>query len=337
MTSENVAPPLSKDNIPRQDLVSLVRKWADVNTDGLLDASCKTFSTVGVEGLIGYRIEAGNAVVFGDPVCAAEDKGKLATEFQNYCQSQKMGVVYAVVSEEFAGWAAQNLASVSIEFGEKFILDPLSNPMDKKGSKAGLVRKKVKHALAEGAVIQEYTGDDPKLESEIEAVANAWLDSRHGPQVYLAHVSLFQDRYGKRWFYAMMGDHLVGILLLNQLQVKEGWLLNNVMITKDAPNGISELLVISALQTLEKEGCRFVTIGPVPAKQLGQIVGLGNLSTKATRFAYKCAQKIFHLNGHEIFWEKFQPEIQSSFLLFPQQNLSFSSIRALLRAFNVGI
>jgi len=326
-----------KQFLDRKKLVNLVRKWGDVNTDGILDFTCRIFCDPRIEGLIGYRIESGNAVVFGDPVCAEADKPELAKAFQQFCRAQKVGVVYIITSEEFANWAAQNLGSVLIEFGEKFVLNPLNNPAERTGSKAILVRKKVKHALREGALVEEYSGDDPDIEKAIEEVATTWQKARRGPQVYLAHFTLFNDRAGKRWFYAKQGEKIVGILILNELQSHNGWLLNNVMITKDAPHGTSELLVISTLRVLEKENCQSVTIGPVPGKQLGKIRGLGIFSETITGWIYRIAKKFFHLDGHEAFWEKFQPTTYSSYLLFPEKNLSFSSIKALLKALNVDV
>jgi lysylphosphatidylglycerol synthetase-like protein (DUF2156 family) len=320
--------------LDRETVVKLVRKWADVNTDGILDSNCQIYFHPDIEGLIGYRVESGNAVVFGDPVCAQIDKPALATAFQTYCAAENLGVVYTIVSEEFANWASQHLSSVLIEFGEKFVLNPLSNPMDHKGSKAGLVRKKVKHALQEGVVVQEYFGDDKTIEDGIEELATLWQKGRHGPQVYLAQVTLFKDRVGKRWFYATKEGKIVGILLLNEMQAHMGWLLNNVMLSKEAPNGLSELLVIATLQVLEKENCQFVMIGPVPGKELGKISGLSPFSTRAMRWFYQFAKKLFNLHGHEVFWEKFQPAVHSSYLLFPKKNLSFSSVKALLKALN---
>jgi hypothetical protein len=88
---------------------------------------------------------------------------------------------------------------------------------------------------------------------------------------------------------------------------------------------------------LEKENCQSVIIGPVPSKKLGKISGLGSFSEIITKWAYKFAKKVFNLGGHDVFWGKFQPTIYSSFLLFPENNLSISSVRALLKALNVNI
>jgi lysylphosphatidylglycerol synthetase-like protein (DUF2156 family) len=314
----------------RPRLVELVRKWAEVNTDGVLDKTTQFFSVPHIEGVIGYRIEMGNAVVYGDPVCASTDKVALAKEFERYCQSRKLQVVYIIVSEEFATLATQELAFSAIEFGKKFILDPLKYAE----AKTALLRKKIRQSSRHGVEIHEYTGTDAEIEKAMEQVATAWVEARKGIQIYLAKPTLFADRAGKRWFYAKQGEKIIGFALLNELQSHQGWLLNNVMVAKGSPSGVSEHLVSSALQALEKEQCRFVLVGPVPAKELGKTIGLGQTITVLIRWIFKALKKICHLEGHEIFWDKFQPELRPSFLLFPKR-FRFSSVVALLRALNI--
>src|SRR5581483_5166099 len=259
--------------LDRSRVVELVRKWGEVNTDGILDQTTQIFSVPHIEGLIGYRVELGNAVVYGDPVCAPSEKVALAKEFEAYCKTQKMVVIYIIVSEEFAQMAFDHLSFSLIEFGRKFILDP-AHYIEPKTS---LLRKKVRQSSRHEVTIHEYTENDPTIEKSIEDVAHAWVKARKGIQIYLAELTLFADRIGKRWFYAKYQDKIVGVALLNKLESQEGWLLNNVMVAKDTPSGVSEHLVVSALQTIEKEQCHFVLIGPVPAKDLGKMVGLNRL------------------------------------------------------------
>ncbi|MBA3238066.1 MAG: DUF2156 domain-containing protein [Parachlamydiaceae bacterium] len=320
-----------------QSRVELVRKWGDVNTNGLLEVSTLGFSIPEIEGFIGYRIEAANAVVLGEPACALENKGALAFAFQDYCALKNLGVVYTIVSQDFAKWAQNNLEAATIEFGEKYIFDPHSNPMNNQGHKASLVRRKFKHAIKEGAVVKEYLEYDILIEQEIENASEEWLKSRHGPQIYLCHMTLFKNRYGKRWFYAERSGKIVGLLILNNIETKKGWLITNVMMFKDAPHGLSELLIISVLQLLEKENCRYVLAGPIPTKQLGKINGITYFKAKLTGWIFKFAKFIFHLEGHEVFWDKFQPQSESSYLVFPKKNLTYSSIKALMRAYNVSV
>ncbi len=319
--------------LDRSRVVELVRKWGEVNTDGILDQTTQIFSVPHIEGLIGYRVELGNAVVYGDPVCAPSEKVALAKEFEAYCKTQKMVVIYIIVSEEFAQMAFDHLSFSLIEFGRKFILDP-AHYIEPKTS---LLRKKVRQSSRHEVTIHEYTENDPTIEKSIEDVAHAWVKARKGIQIYLAELTLFADRIGKRWFYAKYQDKIVGVALLNKLESQEGWLLNNVMVAKDTPSGVSEHLVVSALQTIEKEQCHFVLIGPVPAKDLGKMVGLNRLIILLASWGFRAIRKVCHLDGHEVFWDKFQPEHRSSYLLFPKNRFRLSSVFALLRALNINV
>lgn len=326
--------PIEKITPDRNNLVKLVRQWGDVNTDGILDASCQFFTTPDIEGLIGYRIESGNAVIFGDPVCATKDQSQLAQAFQQFCLEQALGIVYIIASEAFSQRTSHDPSTVLIEFGVTFTLNPCHNPINLTGSKSALLRKKLRHAAHEGITFTEYITEDKSVEIALEKISTAWQKERQGPQIFLTHPTLFNDRIGKRWFYALQSGEIIGFLILNELKRYHGWLLNNVMLNKDAANGVSELLVISTLQVLEKEGCQSVTIGPVPRKKLGEIRGLSRFSALITQGIYHLSKTFFNLGGHELFWEKFQPTRQASYLLFPNNNLSFKSIKAIMRALN---
>jgi len=324
--------PLSQDQI-----IELVRKWADTNSEGILFHKTHIFSIPHIEGLIGYHIAANNAVVLGDPVCAPQDKASLAEAFQRHCEERKLGVVYTIVSEEFTRWAAENLSSSLIEFGQTHIIDPSNNPVNKTGPRAVRLRNKIKQALHAGVTIQEYLGQDSELENQMEQVVVAWVKARRGLQAFFSTPGMFDHRQGKRWFYAENGGIILGVLTLHRLESHQGWLISHVMMTKNAPHGVSELLVTSALQTLAKENCRFVIAGPTPAGELGKVSGLSRLTETVVRWIYKGIIRLLRLNGPRIFWDKFQPTTESSYLLFPQHNLNFTSVKAILKSYNIGL
>jgi hypothetical protein len=94
-------------------------------------------------------------------------------------------------------------------------------------------------------------------------LAEKWLNARKGPQIHIAAPTYFQNRVGKRWFYAKQGEQIIGFLILNQVQSENGWLLNNLITLPDAVGGTSELLIIKCLETLKDEKCVRVITGPV--------------------------------------------------------------------------
>lgn len=334
-TEEALSSSRNTINTQPELILDYVRKWGGAASDAVLDPQCQAFTVPNIEGMIGYRVEFSSAIVFGDPVCPPQQIKDLTLAFHTYCQQQKWSIIYITTSEEFAKWAINNICKTSVEFGEELIIDPHADPRAREGVQASLVRRKVKHALREGASVKEYLSNDPLLEDQIEQVGQTWLKARQGPQVHISHVRLFDNRLGKRWFYAEQNERLVGVLLLNQLQAHQGWLLNHLMHTPDAPHGTPELLVVSALEKLAEEGCHYVTFGSVPGEKLGHIVGVGSSTNWFMRVIFQIAKTVFGLQGRKKFWEKFHPESKKSYLLFSQSGLSIREIISLIKSLNM--
>ncbi len=317
----------------REQIVELVRKWGGSTTDAALDPRMLSFTVPHVSGFISYRLACGCAIVFGDPICAPSDQSALTQAFHRSMQELGKRVIYIAASPIFADWASPQECKCLIEFGQELILDPSRDPSKNTGTYGSLVRRKVKAALRDEVKIQEYldTGDTA-LEQEIEQVGDQWLASRRGPQVHISDVYLFQDRVGKRWFYATKGESIVGVLCLNRLEEQQGWLLNHLMITLDAPTGTSELLITTVLDILNQEGCRYVTVGMVTIGQLGKIVGLSPLFEWLARKLFKLVSKVTRIDGLNTFWGKFQPTGRPSYLLFSEKTIGLKELFALKQA-----
>lgn len=334
METENSIIPFTQKNNERLQIVELVRRWGGLATDALLDPQCQHFRIPEIDGFIGYRIECGCAVVFGDPVCAPNDTFQLARAFHKFCQTQYKNIIYLIASEAFAKRSLQCICKAIVEYGEEVFLDPHCNPKERQGTHASLVRRKLRHALQRGVSIKEYIPFDATIEPKLEQVGGAWLKSRKGPQIHISNIYLFEDRIGKRWFYAQKDDQIIGIVVLNQLKAHQGWHMNHLMVTPEAPNGTPELLVVSVLEILKGEDCSFVSFGAAPADELGAIIGLSRFSSWIARQAYNIASKIFHLKGHKMFWGKFHPKTKPSYLVFHQPYIGIRETLALMRATN---
>lgn len=318
-------------------IIERVRRWGGSASDAVLDPACMIFTIPNVDGLIGYRNESRCMIVFGDPICSIHDAPQLAKAFHAYCQSLGKSVVYIAASEEFAKWAIQHVCNASIEFGEELFLDPQHDPRSNKGVHGSLVRRKVRHALKENVTVQEYSLQDPALQKAIEDVGTSWLKNRSGIQIYISHVHLFENTTGKRYFYARHEGKIVGIVLINQLKAHHGWHLNHLMITPEAPNGTPELLVISVLEAIQKEGCHYLTVGAVSSENFGKITGLSSFSERLVRWIFKGARKAFHLDSRKKFWSKFNPHSKRSFLLFSRDHIGLREIWGIIRGLNISV
>ncbi len=336
---QNILESSSKEAVSndRHSLLEILRQWGGVASDAVLDPICKIFRVVHINGFIGYRLDSSCAVVYGNPISAPEDTIALALAFESYCKKQGWSTVYVCATGWFADWAIKNICGALVECGYELFIDPQCDPRSFSGTHGSLVRRKVRHAQKSGVTVQEYVSDNPFLEQAMEGVGNRWLQGRKGPQVHISNVHLFDDRFGKRWFYAKQGENVVGLLVLNQLQSQQGWLLNHLMFIPEAAHGTAELLVIAALETLAKEGCHFVSFGYVTSDKLGNIMGLGKFSVCLVQMTFTVMKAIFHLEGHFKFWEKFHPKSESSYILFQNSNIRLNQILSLMRALNVHI
>lgn len=313
---------------------NLVHEWGCSISEAVLDSSCNYFHIPEIEGFIGYRIAYGCAVVLGDPICPENQKATLAEAFQAYCQENHMTTMYFIASEKFSTWAINHVSKILIEVGEEIVFDPFIDPT--LGHKGAKLRNTIHHAQHLGLTVKEYTSQDLNLEKKILEVGEIWLKARKGPQIYLGHLNFFDNKNNRRWFYLQdASQKIIGMALLSRLNAYEGWLLKFLIVIPDAPRGASELLMTSILDTLRQENCHFITYGMVPIDHLGKIVGLGIFSKQIAKISFQMAKWIFHLNQRKIYWQKFHPQSEKSYLLFSSPTIGTNELRALAHTMKV--
>ncbi|MBS0624208.1 MAG: DUF2156 domain-containing protein [Verrucomicrobia bacterium] len=321
--------------LSKQNVLECVHKWGHGVIESILDPSCQIFSTPDVHGLIGYHMNRRCAVAYGDPVCAPQDREKLAHAFHEYCAKQRKNVIYLAASEDFAKWMHEEQSSGLISFGNELFFDPQCNPREAPGKKAAVLRRNLKHAEKGAVVVKEYQDHVPEIEIKIQDVATQWLKHRQGPQIYIAQSPLFHEKFGKRWFYAERDGQVIGCLALNRLEARGGWALDRVMTVPQASPGTSEFLVVSVMEILAKENCRYLTIGPTNGKSLETVAGFGKYTSLMIPFAFKASLKIFKLHRRGQYWDKFSPCSSPAFIVVKNASLGIHEIRGLMRTLNI--
>jgi lysylphosphatidylglycerol synthetase-like protein (DUF2156 family) len=323
--------------IHKNSISNSIRRLGNHFSIALLNPTCTFFSIPSIDGIIGYCVNSQCAIVLGDPVCAPQDMPVLAQAFHNYAQKQFKNTIYIATSEDFVNFALYQTCNIALEIGQEIILDPSVNQKTRTGMKASQLRNKYNQSVRDGICVKEYTTYDALLEKAFEDVAKAWLKNRQGLQIYNLPINIFAGRTNKRWFYAEHNQKIVGVVILNRLDMHQGWVLNILMITPEAPNTTSEFIVLNVLETLRGEQCTFFSIGTLPATELGRVEGLGDYATWITRTLFNAPKKIFHLQDRQRYWKKFQPSIKPSFVLFEKSRIGFREIMGIMRTLNVNI
>jgi lysyl-tRNA synthetase class 2 len=194
---------------------------------------------------LAYRVVAGTALVSGDPVGDEAEIDDLLAELRRLARAS--GWRFAVVGASDAHlerYRALGLKPVSI--GEEAVLDPRDFTLE--GRAIRKVRQSVSRLRKAGYSFRVVAADEvtPELEAELEHVSAAWrcgepergfsmaIDDLHVPGTVLA---LAEDAEGRAGGFLHLAPSLSG----------RGWSLSAMRRRPDAPNGLTEFLVVEAL------------------------------------------------------------------------------------------
>lgn len=311
-----------------------IQRWGSIASEIFFDYPYNYFMVPNIEGVIGYRIQSNCAVTFGDPVCSLEKRAYLVQAFQHFCEEKGLNAIYMVASKQFAHWSIDHqCCSILLEVGEGLFYDPQCDPRD--GPKGNKIRNMISHAKSLGLTVSEYLTPDETVEQAIQQTAMAWLQGRKGSYVHLSDLQFFDHRMGRRWFYIVDRDRMIGAALICRREASQGWMLKYLTTLPEAPRGTSEFLTISILDTLKNENCLYFNYGLVPAMQLGEIRGLSKFSEYMTRSVYKVANWAFHFEQHRTYWQKYHPKREPFYLLFANPSIRYNEIQALTKSLHI--
>jgi lysylphosphatidylglycerol synthetase-like protein (DUF2156 family) len=322
---------------PQLNVGSLVEHFGGSVSYVLNDPTCERFAAPGIEGLIAFRRGFRCFVMIGDPVCDEQDADDLIESFRQFCMAERRSTVVAAASASFATRCVER-GYAAIEFGQELTFDPQRDPTS--GGRGRELRKKLHRARRAGVAVAEYHPhlDHRSLEHDLRAIARAWLAARHGFQVFITPIDLFPYYRGRRWFYARRGAALLGVLSLQRVGCRGGWVFEHLAALPDAPQGTTELLVTTALTALGSEGCRYATFGPSTLSRLGRMQGVAPYSEAVARAVFNTAGSVFGLDALTRYREKFQATgTEASYLLFYPARIGLGEATGLLRAFNVSL
>lgn len=310
----------------------LLIAYGSAASEAMFDFPCNFFRLPDFQGAIPYRIESKCAIVFGEPLCPANERDSLVEAFHQHCHDANLKVIYLIVSENFARWAQNRYAKILIESCEELIIDPQQDPCLKSHRLKHRVEKAVKHGLT----IHEYIPSahaDPEIEKALKHIAIKWQEAIKGPNIYLGHLEFFENYAGKRWFYVKDGKQITSMVMLSKLEAKNGWLLKFLITLPNAFHDTSEFLMTSMLEILRKENCCYLTKGVVPADLLKEIDGMSAFAQWNIKCAFKLAGWMFKFKKRKAYWLRYNPRIEPSYLLFENSHIGLNELKALIRVF----
>lgn len=245
-------------------------------------------------------------IVLADPVCDPKDFELIAKAF-----TQKFpNVIFVAISKRFS----QTLESLGLQVNQ-FGIDteiPLAN-FDLSGKKRAKLRQWKNKCLREGVSVKEQFIDDCSNMSEIKALSKDWLKKKGGGEYsFLVRPLSSHNEEGVRYFWAFKDDELIAFAVFDPIYENEkiiAYYHNIDRMNEKAPHGTSVFIILSAIETFEKEGVDFVSLGMSPlCLQRGmanELKSYNKFTRKSFWYAFEKLNFLYPFQGNALHKNKF--------------------------------
>jgi phosphatidylglycerol lysyltransferase len=260
-------------NLERVRQLVLQHGW-NATTYQLLNPGIRHWFSAEGDAVVGYVAWRNVWVVAGAPVCAVERLADVVESFERAAARHRKRVCYFGAAGRIKSLFDGNPEYSSVVLGAQ----PVWKPAEWAGvieSHASL-RAQLNRARNKGVSVREWGGERTHQNPALCRILGEWLSTRGLPPLhFLVEPQTLSCLFDRRVFVAErqygMGREAVpvGFLVMSPIPKRNGWLTEQFVRGRGAPNGTVELLMDSAIRTLAAEGAAYVTMGLVPLSQYG--------------------------------------------------------------------
>jgi len=310
---------------PRPDLddaAGVLARHAE-NPSAFLALNDRTlsFTTRGVDGLIAYQLAGRRTIVqLGGVFASPDDQPLLLTAFLDFARVHRRRIVAVQLMRADAQLYAAHGFTVN-QFGADYAR--ALPQFSLKGKKHMQLRNKVSRARRAGVSVVEVREEsvDGRMLAELDEIDQVWLRSkgRHAKELQF----MVGERGGagqsmRRLFVAQdeAGNPLGYVSFSPVFGIQSGWLHDLSRRRPDAPPGVLELIVVSAVDAFQAEGAQFLHFGLTPFTSLSaehEVSGASSITGRILRLLAAHGSSIYPAADQLAYKEKWglnliQPE-----------------------------
>jgi phosphatidylglycerol lysyltransferase len=193
------------------------------------------------------------------------------------------------------------------------------------------LREQLRRARAKGVSVREVDPaelvEGAPLRAEVDRLAAEWLGSRRmEPMGFLVALEPFHAPDQHRYLAAERGGQLVAFLSAVPIYARRGWLVEDVLRGRDAPNGTTEALLDAFMRGAG--GAEVVTLGLAP---------LSGPIARWQRLARALARPLYDFRGVRAFKARLHPSgWEQVWMAYPRRGSPLVHLVDSLRAFASG-
>lgn len=322
-----------------QRLLALVQRygWEHQSFLSLYDGM-KIWWTQDPEAAVVYRQVGRVVIVAAAPLAPHNFWHAVTSRFLAWCEQHQLDCLMLPLGAEYAEVArACGMARLTIGESGYFRL-PEWKPT---GDRAKKVRAGVNQARKAGVQIKRYVPapSDEATRTEIEELCQAWVDTREVEALgWLLELDPFKLSEHKRYFLAREPDgRLTGMLACSPIFARQGWYLEDLIRHPQATRGVTEFLVVEALQQLAAEGAQLATLGtsPLAGIETAKLTGLFKPLAHLLKLIYEHLDAFYHFKALHRFKAKFAPSyVEPEYVAIYPPQIRLQMLTSVMGAFD---
>lgn len=260
------------------------------------------------DAVAGYAEWGRVRVVAGAPVCAPGRLREVAAELEADARAEGSALCYFGAGARLEALLGAASGYSRIRLGAQ----PVWDPSDWTGilARRPSLRAQLNRARNKGVTVREWPWQRASASPELRRCLSEWLSHRRMPPMrFLVEPRTLGRLWDRRVFVAERAGAPVGFLVASPIPARKGWLTEQFVRGKDAPNGTAEALVDAAFRAAAGAGASYLTMGLSP---LSHLAGEGRGSDPlwlALLFRWLRAHgsRFYNFRGLEAFKSKFVP------------------------------
>ncbi len=290
------------------------------------------------DAVVGFVRRGLFQVVAGAPVCAEERLAAIVAEFEEAALERSDRVCYFGAANRLCTVLRSLPTHAEIVIGAQPIWNPQEWPALLK--KHSSLRAQINRARNKGVAVHEWDALDRSQHAALQTCLEDWLATHPFPTLrFLTEPVDLGEMRDRRLFVASSDDSVLGFLIATPVPDRNGWLIEQIVRGRAAPNGMAELLVGTAIESLGADGAEYVTLGLAPLSQRAETDTGANASWMRLLLTLIRAhgKRFYNFDGLDAFKAKFRPDSwEPLYAISNEKHFSFAALYAIAAAFSEG-
>jgi len=288
------------------------------------------------DAVVGYVRHAGVTVVAGAPVCPAARLPTVVRDFEAACAGTRL--CYFGAGDRLESLLRREQPRALVLLGAQ----PVWRPADfgPRFQAHGSLRAQLNRARNKGVRVAEWPSAQAAQHPALLRCLEEWLAGRGLPPLrFLVEPHTLGRLWDRRVFVAERQGEPVGFLVASPVPARAGWLVEQLVRGRRAPNGTSELMVTTAMAMLAADGARWATLGLSP---LSRRAGFADPPTPAwlrltLGWVRAHTRRFYNFDGLDAFKAKLLPQWwEPIYAISDEPRLSPRTLYAIAAAFGGG-